>query len=140
MLLIFGFGKVDKFYFILKLVIQSTLFVESDKKIIGIEGENKAVSHLESLGFEILERNYRYKRAEIDIIAMKSNLLLFVEVKSRKNNHFGNPEEFVSNSQKKLIIEAADDYIHAINWQKNIRYDIIAITGNELEHFQDAFY
>ncbi len=139
-MLIFGFSKVDKFYFILKLVTESTIFVESDKKIIGIEGENRAVSHLESLGFEILERNYRYKRAEIDIIAMKSNLLLFVEVKARKNNHFGNPEEFVSNSQKKLIIEAADDYIHAINWQKNIRYDIIAITGKELEHFKDAFY
>ncbi|MCR9250371.1 MAG: YraN family protein [bacterium] len=140
MLLTFGFDKVDNFYFILKLVIESTLLVESDKKKIGITGENQAASYLEGLGFEILERNYRYKRAEIDIIAMKSNLLLFVEVKARKNNRFGNPEEFVSNSQKKLIIEAADDYIHAINWQKNIRYDIIAITGKELEHFQDAFY
>ena len=114
--------------------------MESDKKLIGLQGENKAITHLESLGFEILERNYRYKRAEIDVIAMKSSLLVFIEVKKRKNNKYGHPEEFVSDRQKKLIISAADDYIHAINWTKNIRYDIIAITDNQLEHFEDAFY
>ncbi len=111
-----------------------------DKKQIGQSGEMQAMDYLISQGFEILEQNYRYGRGEIDIIALKENLVVFVEVKKRKNNDYGNPEEFVSKNQQSLIMEGADDYIHAINWTKNIRFDIIAITGKELEHIEDAFY
>ena len=92
-------------------------------------------------GFEILDRNYRYKRAEIDIIAMSKELLVFVEVKLRMDTSFGQPEEFVSENQQLLIISGADDYIEQIQWQGNIRFDIIAINSkNEIAHFEDAFY
>lgn len=112
-----------------------------DKKTRGKYGEDLAVSYLTSRGFEVLERNYRYKKGEIDIICMLGNeLLVFVEVKLRKHNDFGTPESFVSANQEKWIMEAAENYIFAINWKKDIRFDIIAIQGTNLEHIQDAFY
>ncbi|MFY0598267.1 MAG: YraN family protein [Cyclobacteriaceae bacterium] len=112
-----------------------------DNKDRGKYGEDLAVSFLEEKGFEILERNHRYKKGEIDIIALLQNeLLVFFEVKNRKSNSHGEPESFVSNQQKRLIISGAESYIFDINWQKDIRFDIITITGNELVHIEDAFY
>lgn len=107
----------------------------------GKYGEDLAVSYLEGKGFEVLERNYRHRKGEIDVIALYKNVLLvFVEVKLRKDAAYGMPEMFVSATQQRGVIEAADAYIHAINWQKDIRFDIIAISGNEVYHIEDAFY
>ena len=107
----------------------------------GISGENSAVAYLKKKGFEILERNYRYRRGEIDIIGLWNNeLLVFFEVKFRKNNSYGEPETFVSSKQVKRILEAADEYIIGINWHRDIRFDIVSISGNELLHIEDAFY
>lgn len=112
-----------------------------DNKSRGKYGEDLAVSFLEKKGFEILERNYRYKRGEVDIIAMLNNeLLVFFEVKIRKNNEFGEPETFVSNQQKRLIISGAEDYIFGINWHKDIRFDIVSIQDKKVTHIEDAFY
>jgi len=114
------------------------------KQIIGAKGEDFACRYLVDNGFEITERNYRYKRAEIDIIAQKDSLLLFLEVKTRKNNVFGYPEEFVSDRKVELFMEASENYTEKICWQGNIRFDIIALTINnssfDLEHLEDAFY
>lgn len=107
----------------------------------GKRAETLARIHFEKLGFELAETNYRYRRAEIDLVVLNKTLLVFVEVKYRSNQQFGNPEEFVSDNQKKLIIEAADEYIESINWQKNIRFDIVSIDKeDQIEHFEDAFY
>ena len=113
-----------------------------DNKIKGKFGEDVAISHLEKSGYEILERNYRHKRGEIDIIALFENkLLVFVEVKLRSRIDFGQPEDFVTNVQKNLIINGAEDYVFAINWNKDIRFDIITVgLEGEVEHFEDAFY
>ena len=113
-----------------------------DNKIKGKYGEDAAVTHLEKEGFEILERNYRHKRGEIDIIALLENkLLVFIEVKLRSRIDFGHPEDFVTNAQERLIINGAEDYVFAINWHKDIRFDIMAVDPNgEIEHFEDAFY
>ncbi len=111
-----------------------------DKIAIGKSGEHQAMDYLIDKGFEILEQNYRFGKGEIDIIAMKDALIIFVEVKKRKNDDFGHPEDFVSDNQKKMILDTSNVYIHSINWQKNVRYDIIAITGKELLHLEDAFY
>jgi len=100
-----------------------------------------AVSYLSKHGFEILERNYRHGRGEIDIICLyKNELLVFVEVKLRKDVGYGMPEEFVSNAQQRMVISTAEDYIFAVNWKKDIRFDIIAIHENKIEHIEDAFY
>jgi putative endonuclease len=108
----------------------------------GHTGESLAVAHLEALGFEIVEQNYRFRRSEVDIIALLDNrLLVFVEVKLRTNTSYGQPETFVTKNQEKKILEAADEYIHATNWQKNIRFDIITIDAQgHVGHIEDAFY
>lgn len=88
-----------------------------------------------------MESNYRFGRAEIDLIFLKDEkVLVFVEVKKRRANDYGEPESFVSDQQKERIRAAAEDYIYAINWKKEIRFDIMAISDNgDVEVFQDAF-
>lgn len=109
----------------------------------GLIGEQQAVAFLSRNGYEILEQNYRCGRNEVDIISLIDNrLLVFTEVKLRRNNHFGDPEQFVTEAQQDRIMEVAEDYVEAINWTKDIRFDIIAINDStgELRHFVDAFF
>ena len=123
--------------------IDFKIFMPSNNKSkteLGRIGEQIAYNYLINKGYQIHIQNYRYKRDEIDIIAQFHNLLVFIEVKSRKNNFFGNPEEAVNNTKAANIIRASQNYLQEINWQKDIRFDIIAITGNEIMHFEDAFY
>jgi putative endonuclease len=105
----------------------------------GREAEMMAAQFLQNLGYTILLQNYRYKRGEIDLIASFDNTIIFVEVKSRKNNDFGFPEESVSNKKADLIHQTADNYLISNNLTQNIRFDIIAITAQTIEHLIDAF-
>jgi putative endonuclease len=112
-------------------------------KKIGDKGENFATNILETKGYEILERNYRFKRCEIDIIALHNNLLIFIEVKALHSFNHGYPEERVNQAKIAKVMEAAENYIYAINWQKDIRFDILSINLNEPSkylHIEDAFY
>ena len=112
-------------------------------KELGIEGEQLAKDYLKKKGWFILEMNYRYRRSEIDLIASKNDLLIFVEVKARSNTAFGLPEQFVDDKKVENILKAADHYIMEKDWKGNIRFDIISIIKNksmELEHIEDAFY
>lgn len=110
----------------------------------GAEGEDMAATYLEQKGFVVLERNYRYKRSEIDLIVRRGNWLIFVEVKTRTSDAYGLPEEFVDYKKKKKIFEGADYYMFYINWSGNVRYDIIAISmasgQPRIHHLEDAFY
>lgn len=114
-----------------------------DRKYIGNKGEDYAVNFLFANGYEVLQKSFRFGRGEIDIIAQKDDVLVFIEVKTRKNADFGYPETFVSESQQDRIHLAAEEYILQNKWQGEIRFDIIAILwdGNEpiLDHFEDAF-
>lgn len=109
----------------------------------GQQGEAEAVRYLQDKGYEIRTRNYRHQHAEIDLVAQKGKLLVFVEVKTRTNVSYGNPEEFVNYTKAKLVMRAAEQYIFAHNWQHDVRFDIVAVTlaGNELRirHIEDAF-
>jgi putative endonuclease len=107
---------------------------------IGKQGEAQAELYLQDKGYTVVARNYRYKRAEIDLIVQRERWLVFVEVKLRHSSAFGFPEESVQTAKRKKILEGAAHYLHENNWQGNVRYDIIAIHGNEIEHFEDAFY
>ena len=108
--------------------------------ILGENGEKKAAEFLKQKGWLILSKNYRYKHGEIDIIGLDKGILVFVEVKYRKNNRFGFPEDFVSTHKRNMVRKTAMHYILKENWTKNIRFDIISITGMEKpEHFEDAF-
>lgn len=111
----------------------------------GQKGEALAAELLEGKGFEILERNYRIGKAEIDLVVRKDGLLVFVEVKTRTNLTYGMPEDFVSKHKVKLVTAAAEHYTYSHNWLQNIRFDIVAIIlhpngTSEITHFEDAFY
>ncbi len=106
---------------------------------IGREGEELAKEYLQKLGYTIKESNFRYKRAEIDIIAQKEAVLVFVEVKKRKNADYGLPEYFVNNKKAELIHLAATYYLEQNPWVGPIRFDIVAITANEILILEDAF-
>lgn len=116
----------------------------TDKIKTGTDGEDQAASYLIEKGFEILERNYRFKKSEIDLIVKRGNWLVFIEVKTRTSTAFGYPEEFVDYQKRKMIFAGALEYMNAKNWQGNVRYDIVAITivrgKSEIHHIEDAFY
>ena len=113
--------------------------------LLGTTGEKIAANYLQSKGFSILERNYRYKKAEIDLIARKDKLLLFVEIKTRSSDKFGFPEEFVNNRKMELFLMAAEEYVFQNNWNYDIRFDIVSVlassNGNfSIHHIEDAFH
>jgi len=97
----------------------------------GKAGEDKAFLFLMELGYEMLERNYRSGRGEIDIIAKVDNCICFIEVKYRKHNKFGYPEVFVTDKKIKKIMQTAEAYVIEHDWHGRIRFDVIAITGTE---------
>jgi putative endonuclease len=116
----------------------------TDKIKTGTDGEDRAAEFLKQKGFVILERNYRFKKSEIDLIVSRGNWLVFIEVKTRTSTAFGHPEEFVDYHKKKMIFAGALEYMTVKNWQGNVRYDIVAITivrgKTEIYHLEDAFY
>ena len=107
-------------------------------KQIGDEWEEKSKAFLESKGYAFVAQNYRSGRNEIDLIFKLNNSLIFVEVKYRKNSRFGNPEDFVDTAKLDRVMEAAENYIYEIDWQGDIRFDVMAITGKSIEHFIDV--
>jgi putative endonuclease len=117
----------------------------STKKETGSFGEKKAVQFLLDNGYQLIATNWRYLKAEIDIIAKKGDWIVFVEVKTRATSDFGNPEDFVSSRQQKMIINAAHEFIVKNDIDEEARFDIIAliVEGTKvksIEHIEDAFY
>jgi len=110
---------------------------------IGKQGEQLAKEFLETNNYVILETNYRYKKAEIDIIATKENILAIIEVKTRTSTHFGEPESFVNNKKIKLILEATNAYIIEKDLDLEVSLDIISVIigkENEINHIPNAYY
>ena len=115
-----------------------------NKTKIGQGAENMACEYLIKQGYKILEQNWRFKHLEIDIIAEKDNLLVVVEVKYRQSVSFGEPEVFVNKQKQKFLIEAINQYIRQKDIDREVRFDIIAISKLSdtlyLNHIEDAFY
>ncbi len=110
---------------------------------LGKKGEQLAVNYLINKGYKIVERNWRFQKAEIDIIATKDKTLISVEVKTRSTNDFGSPQDFVNKKKIKLMVSAMNEYILNKDLDIELRFDIIAITKDkssfDIEHFKDAF-
>ena len=110
----------------------------------GKTGEGDAVKYLMENGYEILERNWRYHRYEIDIIARKGNILSIVEVKTRTGNFFGEPFEAVTKKKERALADSADYYVVSRNLDVEVRYDIASVTINngksKVVLIEDAFY
>ncbi len=111
---------------------------------LGKNGEEIAAQHLLKNGYDILHRNWRFGKFEIDIVARKGNTLSIVEVKTRTGDYFGEPEEGVTKAKEKFLATAADHYIQSKNLDVEVRYDIISIVffngKHELKMIEDAFY
>lgn len=110
----------------------------------GEQGEGLAVDYLLRAGYRIIHRNYRYLKAEIDIIAQKEEVLAIVEVKSRSSDHLQNIAEIITEKKIKLLVRAANQYVISRNLDVEVRFDIIMVLrekgGFKIDHIENAFY
>lgn len=111
---------------------------------IGNIAEDLAQDYLQRSGYEILERNWRFSRAEIDLICKKDEVLVFVEVKALSDAK-GDPQRAVTPYKQALLVDAANEYMRSIDYDWEIRFDIISIVLNEgelveMNHYKDAFF
>lgn len=114
-----------------------------DHNELGKIGEDLAADYLIRKGYTILDRNWRFQKSEIDIIAQKSEIIASIEVKTRSTNEFGNPQDFVNHKKIKLLVMAMNEYIILNEIDAEVRFDIIAITKKKTDfnvlHLENAF-
>ena len=110
----------------------------------GNKGEELAQNYLLKNGYQVLDKNWRFKHLELDLVAFINNTLVIVEVKLRAGDAYGKPEDFVSLKKQKNTIKAANAYIIEKNIDFETRFDIISIIQNhnetKIEHIVEAFY
>ena len=115
----------------------------NNNQYLGKTGEKLSVDFLIGKRFKIQNRNWRYKKAEIDIIASKKNILIFIEVKTRKSDYFSRPEDAITSKKIELYQESAESYLEQNNLENEVRFDVISIIHTEnktkIEHFINAF-
>ena len=114
----------------------------TNAKILGINGENNVINHLKREGYTILETNWRFSHKEIDIIALKGDILCIVEVKTRSSK-FSSPKDAVTISKQKNLISAANEYVMQKEIDYEVRFDVAEVifqNGNyEINYIEDAF-
>ena len=110
---------------------------------LGKKGEQIAIDFLVNTGAVILERNWRFLRAEIDIIFLDNKTLVLAEVKTRSTSTYGNPEEFISDKKISLYLDAAEEYLKQKKMDNEIRFDIVSIILYSekpiIKYIKDAF-
>ncbi|MBL7812204.1 MAG: YraN family protein [Bacteroidetes bacterium] len=115
-----------------------------EKKELGMRGEDDAALWLQRKGLQVLERNWRHGRHELDLIATDGRRLIFVEVKARSTERHGMPEEAVKYAKQQGMLEAGMAYAELRNHEGPVRFDVISIIylpwGRQLQHFPDAFF
>jgi putative endonuclease len=112
---------------------------------VGKLGEDLAANFLEEKGFNIIERNYRFGHGEIDIIAEKAEMLIFIEVKTKKFGDFGDPINWVSRGKQKQIGRIARGYLYEKNiTDRDCRFDVVLVTWEDglwkIDHLENAFW
>lgn len=113
---------------------------------IGNDGEDLAAAYLESKNYTILERNYFFERAEVDIVACDDSHIVFVEVKKRASNKYGEPEEYVDKQKIDNIYRAAEAWLYERKMDGSpVRFDVISILqakdeAPDIKHFKNAFW
>jgi putative endonuclease len=114
-------------------------------KNIGKLGEEMAAQYLRDKAYQILERNYRWARGEIDIVAKKDNMLIFVEVKTAQRDTFGPPETWVDRRKQQQIGQVAERYLQDKEIEgMDCRFDVVAVTFQgkawKINHIENAFW
>lgn len=112
-----------------------------NKRSVGADYEERAVDYLAKRGFRVMERNFRSRQGEIDIVGIHKGQLVFVEVKYRRNRNTGFPEEAVDGRKQKRICRTSDLYRlrHREYGELQVRYDVVSICGESLRWYQNAF-
>lgn len=112
-----------------------------NKRKIGTKYETLAVNYLRQCGYQILERNFYCKFGEIDIVAKKDVYLVFVEVKYRSSTDYGAPQEAVDVRKQRRISNASSYYLyrHHCTADTPVRFDVVAVTGDEIRLIENAF-
>jgi putative endonuclease len=118
--------------------------VENSKQALGREGERIAERYLKKKGYALVERNYRCRGGEVDLIVLDRRVVVFVEVKTRTDHGFGNPLEAVEPRKQRRMILAAQLFLHQKKLhERDARFDVVGISwpGTEpvVEHVQNAF-
>lgn len=110
----------------------------------GTWGENVATEYLVAKGYDIVERNWRLNRLEVDIIAKHRQRVIFVEVKTRTSDDYADPQILISKTKLSNMCRCANAYMQMFDCNFTVQFDIIIITGHadnyRLEHFPDAYY
>ncbi|MBR2097396.1 MAG: YraN family protein [Prevotella sp.] len=106
-------------------------------------GEDLAVAYLEKKGYTIVERDWKSGRRDIDIIALDDDVVVFVEVKTRRNRLFGDPEESVDYHKLQNLQQAISHYVKFKHIRQEIRFDIISVVGTigsepDIQHIQNV--
>jgi putative endonuclease len=114
------------------------------RRLFGDAGEGAAAEFLGARGYRIVARNHRCRRGEVDLIAEKGELLVFIEVRTRATGAFGGPEETVSASKQRRVVAAARDFLARRRGpERGVRFDVVAVvdgpSGPTLQHFENAF-
>lgn len=117
----------------------------AEKDELGRKGEEIACQYLVGKGYEIKERNWRYKNGEIDIIAIDKKELVIVEVKTRSAVIYEEPRDSITDKKIRFLVNAAEEYIEQTDYYGETRFDVISIKwfGDgkyEMEHIPEAFY
>jgi putative endonuclease len=111
---------------------------------LGALGERTAADFLVKSGYRIVAQNHRCRRGEVDLVAERGELLVFVEVRTRVTAAFGGPAETVSGAKQRRVVAAARDYLARRRGpERGVRFDVVAVTdgpqGPSLQHFENAF-
>ena len=117
---------------------------DATSKELGQVGEDEAVRFLEGRGCKLLDRNYRTRFGEVDIIVKDKGVIVFVEVKTRRGSSYGLPKEAVGHAKIERIIKASLEYLAKVDNDTSVRFDVIGIEVSkdgsfEVEHIIDAF-
>ena len=112
----------------------------AEHNVLGAKGEDRAADLLREKGYTIRHTNWRQGRYELDIVAELGDTLAVVEVKTRSANSLTGPEEAVDKKKIRRVVSAADKYVRKFDLSLFVRFDIITVVGNRMEHIEDAFY
>ncbi|GIV33400.1 MAG: UPF0102 protein [Chitinophagales bacterium] len=116
----------------------------ADHNELGRKGEKLACNFLRKKGYEILATNYRFEKTEIDIICRYNKTLVFVEVKTRSGQEYGEPEESVEVKKQQKLVRAAENFVQTNDMIGEVRFDVIAViiqdNREKIKHIKDAFY
>lgn len=113
--------------------------IKGEKRRLGFSGERKAAARLKRDGYKIIERNFRCPFGEVDIIASKDGVIAFIEVKTRSDNSFGQPNEAVREDRRRRYKNCARFYFSGKEIDCVVRFDIIEVTKEGINHIENAF-